>query len=762
MFHSICIISPDYPGNDGVGAIGSDELLAYGLARHGIAVHVVAPANDGRARRTLQHGVTVHRLGRPPVGRGATSAPVAWSELLATFYAQLDAAVRFDVVLAGEVDAEMLVPVAHPHTAVVGRLDDGHAADAGERHGVGRGDSPAAPPPAQRRATGLIASSRALAESAGADTACPAAVLPRVFVIDAPGPTREPDPETIELVSIVSRGPQTRQDLALHCLAHLRRAGLRAHLTIVGADAPTATRADSTGDAVREQLGLNPGDVAWHDVRDHAGLCAVMAGARAAIVGSAHASTDEAVVTALALGIPVFCGTESGLARWVEPDAGLVVVEGGDPDGFATVVATFVANLAACTELGRAAAQRALVAFDPERVAAAYIAFCAELTRPRLHPSADSGPRLGIVMLVRHGEATTRRAVESIRRHTATPFRLVAVLAAGSDETRASLAALDNHRLSLVLLPGEPDVPAWRNAGLDALRGDEDYVVLLDDTVEVLEDWWRPFVDAHEADHHLAIATERAPHAGSPEAPADAPGKRAEDEPHDSVSGYCMVLRRASLERIGRFDERLDERWCADDLALRAARVGEHVAAVDSGRVLSFADDRDTPSDSAGWEKRGARSPAGQVRLLVSAKHSAFAAGGDRLVFLADATEAALVHEVLRCWRNSFTAEDAATLVLYGPGLDPTGYVAELTHAAAWAGLSLENGPALLAKLPPARDDALEHSLADQALGCLGRGPTGAAFTHLARLDPEDPDGLRLLAARAWAAMADPPAHSRS
>lgn len=741
MFHSICIISPDYPGDGGVDRAGSDELLACGLARHGIAVHVVAPASDGRARRTHRHGVTLHRLARPPV---------AWSELLATSYAELDAAVRFDVVLAGDADAELLVPIAHPHTAVVARLDDGPTA---------RGGAPANP---QRRATALIASSRALADGAGAGTACPVAILPRAFALGAPSAPPPPDPEIIELVSIVPREPQTHPDLALHCMAHLRRAGLRAHLTVVGADAPTARSAGSRPDSAVGQLGLQAGDIEWRAAGDPAGLRELMRGARAAIVGFAHESTDEAVVTALALGVPVFSGTESGLARWVAPDEGLVGVESEDPDRFATVVADFVADLASCSALGRAAAQRALVAFDPERVAAAYVAFLADLTRPRLRPSADSGPRLGIVMLVRHGETTTRRAVESIRRHTATPFRLVAVLGAAAEETRAALAALDDRRISFVAQPGEPDVPAWRNAGLDALRGDEDYVVLLDDDVEVLEDWWRPFVDAHEADHHLAIATERTPRAPSQEAPAGARGKRAADEPHDSVSGYCMVLRRASLDRIGRFDERLDERWCADDLALRAARVGEHVAAVDSGRVLCFAADRVAPLDSGDQNEREARLPAGQIRLLVSAKHSAFAAGGDRLVFLADATEAALAPEVLRCWRKSFTAEDAATLVLYGPGLDPTGYVAELTDAAAWAGLSLEDGPALLAKLPPARDDALEHSLADQALGCLGRGPVGAAFAHLARLDPEDPDALRQLAARAWAATADLPAHSRS
>ena len=49
------------------------------------------------------------------------------------------------------------------------------------------------------------------------------------------------------------------------------------------------------------------------------------------------------------------------------------------------------------------------------------------------------------------------------------------------------------------------------NLGMDHLAGDEGWTVLVDGSAEVTAGWWRPFVDALEADPRAGIAWQAGP-----------------------------------------------------------------------------------------------------------------------------------------------------------------------------------------------------------------------------------------------------------
>jgi hypothetical protein len=307
--------------------------------------------------------------------------------------------------------------------------------------------------------------------------------------------------------------------------------------------------------------------------------------------------------------------------------------------------------------------------------------------------------------------SAAQRCVRSLLAHTEIALQLVAV----SRQPAPSPLGVPGGGLELVTPPGPLTAAEAFNLGLDHLRGDEDWIVLVDGGAEMTSGWWDAFVAALEADREAGLAWP-----GELEAP-----------------GPCAVLRGRVTELVGRFDAAA-ARPDADYRA-RAARLGERSVAVRTERVLNHRDP----------VRAGATPPAAGVRSPRAAPPED-AAGGPFLV-------AALAEHVLgdpgilATFGGAFTHQDPAALVVWGPGLDPTAFEAALAEVARLADFDLAGGPKLLALLPP-HDEAADRELADQVRAVIAPARPTGALSHLPLVRPGGADRLRLLAARAWRA----------
>ena len=279
-------------------------------------------------------------------------------------------------------------------------------------------------------------------------------------------------------------------------------------------------------------------------------------------------------------------------------------------------------------------------------------------------------------------------------------------------------------------------MPGGRNAGLDHLDGDEDWIVFLDNDTEVLADWWRPYVQALEAEPEAGIAGEEGVMTRwGPDGRQLLAVAGAGVQPCDVVVGFCMVMRPASVERIGRFDPGLGLFWHDDDdYALRAARVGERVLRVGCGRVLHY-EHRSSATVLGIWVSPGEPAAMSEDNQRYLARRVSGQAVGSEAPFLVTA----LAHEVLgiellATFARAFTADDPAALVIWGPGYDPGTFELDLREAAAGVAFDLEAGPKVLALLPPEGRPADERQLADQVFAVLGTRPMlGVVGTSRAR-----------------------------
>lgn len=358
-------------------------------------------------------------------------------------------------------------------------------------------------------------------------------------------------------------------------------------------------------------------------------------------------------------------------------------------------------------------------------------------------------------MLTHNCLSFTKRAIHSIIEHTDVPFDLIVVDNGSVDGTREWLRSLPDPRVKLVACTKNHGVASGRNIGLDTLVGDEDYVVFLDNDIEVLANWWEPYVSTLEAHHDGGIAGEEGHVVNWSEedcqltAVAPSVTRRC-----DSVAGHCMFVRSRTLGLVGRFDERLGLFWHENlDYAARASRIGEEVFSVPGGRVLHFG--HRSSMDVVGiWARENRPGALAQqnVRYLAH-KHTRQKPRPETpfLVF-ADLNEVLEHPELLTTYASAFTDRDEAGLLLYGPGMEATEFQDRFGKLAASAGIDIERGPKIIAMLPPTAEPDHEITLSDEAYCMLSMSRPTGTFQQLAWMKPHDADQLRLLAAKAWRA----------
>lgn len=782
---SVCIITREFPPDTSYGGIARvAHMQARALVEAGVAVHVLTLAPDGNTRMTLDDGVVVHRIAQPgvqsPPDMGYVVAGI-WSQAVAEQYRRLDTLVRFDAVLAQDYHAETLHLVRRPETPLIVTL---HAPMKVVDGGCGRSTTPGQRSFAELEGVALRGADLllhptelVLAETRrafGEDGLPPAALCP--FPVDvgrfAVTGRESWSGGTVRVVFVGRLEPLKGADLALRAVAAARRRGVDARITLVGRDVPQAD-----GSSYRRgvlvpllaQLDLDFGDVRFVDQVDECGVAQHLRHADVALLPSLIENFHTAAVEALAAGVPVITGGRNGLACWVSAEDGLRTVAGaalgGDPTAFVEGAADALADAAWLSSAGARAAARVAEAFDPAAVTARLLELVGEAvamkaagvpgTTPAPAP-VTGDPSLGIIVLAHNALAYTLRCVRSLVAHTDTAFRVVVVDNASTDGTAAALAGIDS-RVEVVSSEVNLGVSGGRNAGLATLAGgSHDYVVFLDNDVELLAGWWRPFHDALAGTPQAAIAGER-----GVRVTVTSTGREIETltaaglADVDMAIGFCMVMRAEAVAEIGRFDENMGLFWHDDDdYGMRARRLGWRVLHVGSQRVLHF-EHRSSRSVDGIWdaaERPSDLSRRNQAYLAEKWRRRGQAGGkAASLGVLAFADELVERPELLRAYAATFSSADPVLLAIYAPGREENELFAALGPVVDAAGLSADGAPDVVAlAVDPGEETALGLA---HGIDCVltGRAPTGT-FAAPAHFDADSVDRLADLVERFRAA----------
>jgi GT2 family glycosyltransferase/tetratricopeptide (TPR) repeat protein/SAM-dependent methyltransferase len=206
-------------------------------------------------------------------------------------------------------------------------------------------------------------------------------------------------------------------------------------------------------------------------------------------------------------------------------------------------------------------------------------------------PAATPDRGLTSVIILTHNQlAHTRGCVDSIRLLTDEPYELVFVDNGSTDGTPdylRALAAADD-RVKVVLNPDNRGFPAGANQGIVASAGAQ--VLLLNNDTVVTTGWLGRLLDALHSAPDVGLAgpcSNRVSGGQQVEVTYDDPsgldgfawewGKAhaGVTEETDRLVGFCLLARRAVIDRVGLLDERFGVgNFEDDDYCLRAHRAG--------------------------------------------------------------------------------------------------------------------------------------------------------------------------------------------
>ena len=767
QIRSVCIVSREFPPDTAYGGIARlVHMQAHALAAAGIAVHVVTLAPDGAERTVLDGGVVVHRVAQPsistPADMGYAIAGV-WSHVVAAKVAELDALVRFDVIQAQDYHAETLHLQRRPETPLAIYLNapmkvvDGGC---GRPTTVGQRAFAELEGIALRGADLLLHPTElVLAETRkafGADLP-PAVLVPhQVDVARFACPGREPwDGGVLRVLFLGRLEPLKGPDLALRAIAAARRRGVDARITLVGRDV-----AQPDGSSYRrgvliplmEELGLDFGDVRFVEQVDEHGVAQHLRHAHCALLPSRIENFHTAAVEALAAGLPVVTSDRSGLVCWVGPEDGLRPIPIAETDVFAEGAAAALADAAWIREAGFRGAAHVPVVFDAAEITRHQLAAYAAQVEARAaaapalssppaatHAGAGAaGSELAVIVLAHNALPFTQRCLHSLLAHTDTRFRVLLVDNASTDGTAEWAGALDS-RVTVVRSEVNLGVSGGRNAGLAAIEGEPDYIVFLDNDVEVLAGWWRPFAAALERDPEAGIAGEQGiAITVLPDRREILPIRESGVVECDMVIGFCMFIRARAVRTIGRFDENMSIFWHDDDYGMRARHLGWRVLHVLSRRVIHFEHKSSSLVDGiwAAPERPTELSDRNQAYLAEKWATQRAAEGATVLAYADELIEAP---ELLVAYARAVGAADGAVLAIYAPDWDPGALGAALEAPIAAAGLDADGAPELVAYAIP-RDGRSELTMAHRLDALLTRrAPAGVfgAVPHVGAADGE-------------------------
>jgi glycosyltransferase involved in cell wall biosynthesis len=196
-----------------------------------------------------------------------------------------------------------------------------------------------------------------------------------------------------------------------------------------------------------------------------------------------------------------------------------------------------------------------------------------------------------VILLCRDGAEYLRPCLESVLRHTRTPYELILVDVGTGAVVEEAIAFASTHpgpgRVEAVRRSVDVAPAAARNRALATARGR--YLAFIDDRAvvtggwlegligRVLDDWPRiglvgPLTNA--AVGPQSVSADYADLAGLDRFAQRLRERGGQPIATGRLAGSCLLVRREALERVGPFDEQFRSGLDLDDLCLRAAEAG--------------------------------------------------------------------------------------------------------------------------------------------------------------------------------------------
>ena len=195
---------------------------------------------------------------------------------------------------------------------------------------------------------------------------------------------------------------------------------------------------------------------------------------------------------------------------------------------------------------------------------------------------------VSIIILTRNGLEYTKKCIESIFQMTKFPFEIIIVDNGSTDGTCEYLQNL-GRKIVLIRNSSNLGFPKACNQGIRKARGD--YICLLNNDVVVTEGWLEGLLECLESHTSIGMVGPMSNWVSGPQLVIN-PGYSDMDEMHafarefrkafrgrwfqlPRLVGFCLLMRRELIEKIGLLDERFGlGSFEDDDLSLRARLAG--------------------------------------------------------------------------------------------------------------------------------------------------------------------------------------------
>jgi len=191
-----------------------------------------------------------------------------------------------------------------------------------------------------------------------------------------------------------------------------------------------------------------------------------------------------------------------------------------------------------------------------------------------------------IIILTWNELAYTQRCIESIRKYTHLPYELIVVDNGSTDGTREWLRTQSDVRL--ICNPTNLGFAKGANQGIRAARGDN--ILLLNNDTVVTPGWLRRLLERLHSSPEVGMAGPLSNFVSGPQqipvpyqnlAEVDGfawdwgKAHRGQSQPTDRLVGFCLVMKREVIEKVGLLDERFGIGCFEDDdLCRRAMQAG--------------------------------------------------------------------------------------------------------------------------------------------------------------------------------------------
>ncbi|MFH1753517.1 MAG: glycosyltransferase family 2 protein [Candidatus Omnitrophota bacterium] len=157
-----------------------------------------------------------------------------------------------------------------------------------------------------------------------------------------------------------------------------------------------------------------------------------------------------------------------------------------------------------------------------------------------------------IIIPVWNQAECTRRCVESVKKNTRYPYRLILIDNGSESETGDYLARLASDSANILLIKNRENLGFIKatNQGLEA--SDAPYACLMNNDAEATPGWLETMVAVAESDNGIGLVN---PRSGPPGKEKSFFSSRRRYIETNQCMGYCMLIKREVLEKIGRLDE---------------------------------------------------------------------------------------------------------------------------------------------------------------------------------------------------------------